>query len=84
LLTLTPKADKALRALYATHLSEIRCDAPQLIKLLSQIATRRRNGDSGKQAYRCLDMVKRIRTDLKTGLQIRFLYEKNAASSSNN
>ena len=66
LLTLTPKADKALHALCATHLSEIRRDAPQLIKLLSQISTRRRNGDSSKQAYRCLDMVKRIRTGLKT------------------
>lgn len=41
LLTLTPKADKALRALSATHLAEIRRDAPQLIKLLSQLSALR-------------------------------------------
>jgi DNA-binding MarR family transcriptional regulator len=38
LLTLTAKADKALNKLSATHRSEIRRNAPQLIRLLSHLS----------------------------------------------
>jgi len=38
LLTLTPKANEALRALSAMHLTEIRRNAPELIDLLGQLS----------------------------------------------
>ena len=38
LLTLTPKANEALRALSAIHLTEIRRNAPELIDLLRQLS----------------------------------------------
>jgi DNA-binding MarR family transcriptional regulator len=40
LLSLTPKADKALKALSAIHLAEIRRHAPQLVDLLRKLSPR--------------------------------------------
>jgi DNA-binding MarR family transcriptional regulator len=40
LLSLTPKANKALKALSAVHLAEIRRNAPQLVHLLRKLSAR--------------------------------------------
>jgi DNA-binding MarR family transcriptional regulator len=40
LLSLTPKANKALKALSAIHLAEIRRNAPQLVHLLRKLSAR--------------------------------------------